>query len=172
MNIEVIKEKVRLVKLSHEGKSIDEIFNDLNFIVTYLDNNYPYINKTKGCNIKSNKLRAVLINPNLHEKELKEVLVHELGHVYLHPNINTFKIHEIDPVWVEDLESEADTFASEFLLDDDIFKKYINMSFEHIASILGVSTDLVKLKFNNLSDDKKKELEEFYMENYSILYSI
>ena len=149
-----------------------DIFRDLNFIVTYLDNNYPYINKTKGCNIKSNKLRAVLINPNLHEKELKEVLVHELGHVYLHPNINTFKIHEIDPVWVEDLESEADTFASEFLLDDDIFKKYINMSFEQLSSELGVSTHLVMLKFNNLSIDKKKELEELYINNYSLFNSI
>ena len=130
MNIEYIKEKVRLVKLSHEGKSVIDIFRDLNFIVAYLDNNYPYINKTKGCNIKSNKLRAVLLNPNLCENELIEVLTHELGHVYIHPNINTFKIHEIDPVWVKHLELEADTFASEYLLDDDIFEKYIDLSFE------------------------------------------
>ena len=121
MNIEYIKEKVRLVKLSHEGKSVIDIFRDLNFIFSYLDNNYPYINKTKGCNIKSNKLRAVLLNPNLCENELIEVLTHELGHVYIHPNINTFKIHEIDPVWVKHLELEADTFASEYLLYDDIF---------------------------------------------------
>ena len=46
------------------------------------------------------------------------------------------------------------------------------MSFEHIASILGVSTDLVKLKFNNLSNDKKKELEEIYINNYSLFNSI
>ena len=122
MNIELIKEKVRLVKLSHEGKSIIEIFRDLNFVIGYLDDNYPYINETKGCNIKTTKLRAVLLNPNLCENELIEVLTHELGHVYVHPNINTFKIHEIDPVWVKHLELEADTFASEYLLDDDIFE--------------------------------------------------
>ena len=115
MNIELIKEKVRLVKLSHEGKSIIEIFRDLNFVIGYLDDNYPYINETKGCNIKTTKLRAVLLNPNLCENELIEVLTHELGHVYVHPNINTFKIHEIDPVWVKHLELEADTFASEYL---------------------------------------------------------
>ena len=45
MNIELIKEKVRLVKLSHEGKSIIEIFRDLNFVIGYLDDNYPYINE-------------------------------------------------------------------------------------------------------------------------------
>ena len=172
MNIELIKEKVRLVKLSHEGKNIIEIFRDLNFIIAPLQYDYIYINITKGCNLKSDKLKAVLYNPNLHEKELKEVLVHELGHVYLHPNINTFKIHEIDPVWVKDLELEADTFASEFLLDDDVFEKYINMSFDNIASILGVSTTLVELKYSNLSDAKKKELKEIYIENYSVLYSI
>ena len=172
MNIELIKEKVRLVKLSHEGKSIIEIFRDLNFVIGYLDDNYPYINETKGCNIKTTKLRAVLLNPNLCENELIEVLTHELGHVYVHPNINTFKIHEIDPVWVKDLELEADTFASEFLLDDDVFEKYINMSFDNIASILGVSTTLVELKYSNLSDAKKKELKEIYIENYSVLYSI
>ena len=75
MNIELIKEKVRLVKLSHEGKSIIEIFRDLNFVIGYLDNNYPYINETKGCNIKTTKLRAVLLNPNLCENELTEVLI-------------------------------------------------------------------------------------------------
>ena len=162
MNIELIKEKVRLVKLSHEGKSIIEIFRDLNFVIGYLDDNYPYINETKGCNIKTTKLRAVLI----------EVLTHELGHVYVHPNINTFKIHEIDPVWVKHLELEADTFASEYLLDDDIFEKYIDLSFEQLASELGISTHLVMLKFNNLSNDKKKELEEIYINNYSLFNSI
>ena len=164
MNIELIKEKVRLVKLSHEGKSIIEIFRDLNFVIGYLDDNYPYINETK--------LRAVLLNPNLCENELIEVLTHELGHVYVHPNINTFKIHEIDPVWVKHLELEADTFASEYLLDDDIFEKYIDLSFEQLASELGISTHLVMLKFNNLSNDKKKELEEIYINNYSLFNSI
>ena len=172
MNIELIKEKVRLIKLSHEGKSIIEIFRDLNFIIGYLDDNYPYIEETKGCNIRTTKLRAVLINPNLCENELKEVLTHELGHVYLHPNINTFKMHEIDPVWVRKLELEADTFASEFLLDDDVFEKHINMDFKEISAELEVSTYLVELKYSNLSDKKKKELKELYMENYSVLYSI
>ena len=101
-----------------------------------------------------------------------EVLTHELGHVYIHPNINTFKIHEIDPVWVKHLELEADTFASEYLLDDDIFEKYIDLSFEQLSSELGVSTHLVMLKFNNLSIDKKKELEELYINNYSLFNSI
>ena len=101
-----------------------------------------------------------------------ETLTHELGHVYVHPNFNTFKIHEIDPVWVKHLELEADTFASEYLLDDDIFEKYIDLSFEQLASELGISTHLVMLKFNNLSNDKKKELEEIYINNYSLFNSI
>ena len=58
------------------------------------------------------------------------------------------------------------------LLDDDIFEKHISMSFDNIASILGVSTNLIELKYSNLSDKKKKELKEIYMENYSVLYSI
>ena len=172
MNIKYLKEKVRLVKLSHEGKNIIEIFRDLNFVVAYLDNDYPYINKTKGCNIKSKNIKAVLLNPNLCESELTEVLAHELGHVYIHPNINTFNIHEIDPVWVKKIELEADTFASEYLLDDDVFEKYIDLSFDKLALKLGVSPYLVMLKFNNLSDSKKKELEKLYIKNYSVLYSI
>ena len=164
LNIDNIKEKVRLVKLSHEGKSIIEIFKDLNFIIAYLDNNYPYIDNTKGCNIKTNELRAVLINPNLPEKELKEVLAHELGHVYLHRDVNTFNVHGIDPVWVKKIELEADTFASEFLLDDDIFKNHIGLSFDNLALHIGVSPSLVRFKFNNLSDAKKKELEKMSTE--------
>ena len=168
MNIELIKEKVRLVKLSHEGKSVTQILNDLNFVIAYLSNDYPYIDDTKGCNIKSNKLRAVLLNPNLHENELTEVLAHELGHVYIHPNINTFRIHDIDPIWGKHLEIEADTFASEFLLDDDVFEKNISMTFEEIASELCVSVNLIKLKFNNLSSNKKKELKKLYKDSYEL----
>ena len=172
MNIESIKEKVRLVKLSHEGKSILEIFRDLNFIIGYIPDNCLCEEKPKGCNIKSDYLRAVLIDPNLSENELLEVYAHELGHIFLHPNINTFTINEIAPIWVRHLEIEADTFASEYLLDDDVFEKFIDMTFEEIACELGVSIHLVKLKFNNLSDNKKKELEEIYIENYSLFNSI
>ena len=172
MNIESIKEKVRLVKLSHEDKSILEIFRDLNFIIGYIPDNCLCEEKPKGCNIKSDYLRAVLIDPNLSENELLEVYAHELGHIFLHPNINTFAINEIDPIWVRHLEIEADTFACEYLLDDDVFEKYIDMTFEEIACELGVSIHLVKLKFNNLSDNKKKELEEIYIENYSLFNSI
>ena len=46
------------------------------------------------------------------------------------------------------------------------------MTFEEIACELGVSIHLVKLKFNNLSDNKKKQLEELYIENYSLFNSI
>ena len=56
MNIESIKEKVRLVKLSHEGKSILEIFRDLNFIIGYIPDNCLCEEKPKGCNIKSDYL--------------------------------------------------------------------------------------------------------------------
>ena len=77
-------------------------------------------------------------------------LTHELGHVYLHPNINTFIIKEIYSTWSSDLEIEADTFTSK----------------------LCVSTELIKLKYDNLSVDKKKEFEEFYNDNYSFLHPI
>ena len=51
---------------------------------------------------------------------------------------------------------------------DDLkkFEKYIDLSFEQLASELGISTHLIMLKFNNLSNDKKKELEEIYINNY------
>ena len=52
------------------------------------------------------------------------------------------------------------------------FEKYIDLSFEQLASELGISTHLVMLKFNNLSNDKKKELEEIYINNYSLFNSI
>ena len=53
-----------------------------------------------------------------------------------------------------------------------LFEKYIDLSFEQLASELGISTHLVMLKFNNLSNDKKKELEEIYINNYSLFNSI
>ena len=48
----------------------------------------------------------------------------------------------------------------------------MHLDFDKIASELCVSVKLVKLKYDNLSVDKKKELQEFFNDNYSFLHSI
>ena len=170
-NTEHIKHKVKCVKLSHGDRNIFEIFEYLNFAMGYIPDNYPGTTKPKGCNIQTDDLRSILIDPSLEDKHLLEVYAHELGHIYLHPTINTFEIHKIDSVWSRKLEIEADVFASEFLIDDDVFENYV-MNFEDIASTIGVSVSLLKLKFDNLSMDKKRKLEELYINNYYNWYSI
>ncbi|MFP3398794.1 ImmA/IrrE family metallo-endopeptidase, partial [Brevibacterium sp. SIMBA_078] len=50
----------------------------------------------------------------------KLVIAHELGHFFLHKNVNTFKLANCSSVLENKLEHQADVFASEILLTDEM----------------------------------------------------
>ena len=56
------------------------------------------------------------INENLKNEHF--VIAHELGHYYLHKNLNTFKILNCSSALKDKLEHQANLFASELLLTD------------------------------------------------------
>lgn len=153
MNIKQIKEEVRLLKLSNPNMSAYEILKKQKFILgcipTELSDELP-----KGCYFKEGFLRTVLVRDGLSAVKAKIVYTHELGHSRLHPEINTFLLHLYDPVFVTRIENEADTFAAEFLLDDDVFIKHAGKSIYEIASIEEVTVELVELKYKNLDKSK------------------
>lgn len=164
MNIQHIKKEVHLLKLSNPSMSAYEILKKqkfiLGFIPTELSDNLP-----KGCYFKEGFLRTVLVRQGLSRIKTKVVYTHELGHSRLHPKVNTFLLHLYDPVFVDKIENEADTFAAEFLLDDDVFIKHIGKSIYEIASIEEVSVKLVELKYKNLD---KSKLYDTYDYEYAL----
>ncbi|MGL5327926.1 MAG: ImmA/IrrE family metallo-endopeptidase [Peptostreptococcaceae bacterium] len=154
MVLEHIREKVRIIKKYYPGLSAFNILQELKVVTSFLDVNHLIgltgADKVEGCYYKSEGVKFVLINPLLCEHERNRLYAHELGHVLFHPEINTFELELYDKVFVEKLELEANTFCSEFLLDDDVFTRCSYESKEDIAKAFGLPLELVELKYNNL----------------------
>ncbi|MFB4185414.1 ImmA/IrrE family metallo-endopeptidase [Bacillus velezensis] len=78
------------------------------------------------------------INENLKNEHF--VIAHELGHYFLHKNLNTFKILNCSSVLKDKLEHQANLFAAELILTD-------KMIFEALPFIEGFTIEQIAFYF-------------------------
>lgn len=164
MNLKYIKEKVKTLKENYPGSSALDLLHHFK-VVTYFFDDSLESELPEGCYLKINGIKFVFIDANLSDEDRKRVYAHELGHVLLHPDINTLEVEKYDPVLYEKLEKEAETFAAEFLLDDDVFMKYFTSCNYKIASHEKVPVRYVNMKVNNLDKSVRKDYEQFFAMN-------
>lgn len=88
------------------------------------------------------------INSRLESQMQKYICAHELGHAILHPDLSLgFYIEH--PLLVKNkVEIQADKFAAELLIPDDILEKYPDFTLEQVAAAENIHLELLKLKFN------------------------
>lgn len=94
--------------------------------------------------------KFIYINNKLCSKMVKNVCAHELGHVLLHPCVNTVYLNLCTYVVVEKFENEANMLAAELLISDEDILEHKEKSIEAIASLLEVSKKLVEFKLKGL----------------------
>lgn len=90
------------------------------------------------------------INSRLNEYERRYICSHELGHAILQPDLAISFFIENPLLLQNKFEIEADSFAAELLLDDEIVDKYEGFTIEQIAIAEKVPTRIIKLKFKDL----------------------
>lgn len=161
-----IREIVRKLKAFYKNETLLDIIHRRNIIICYLDENCI----SNGAYLKSKDTQYIFINTKLCDYEARMTYAHELGHSILHPNVDTFVLKNTDPILLAKYENEAQIFAAEFLLDDDILYKYHGQSIFDIAREEYVSVELVKLKLINLHKsnnlNKLNNLEESNFDDY------
>ncbi|MDU5080287.1 ImmA/IrrE family metallo-endopeptidase [uncultured Tissierella sp.] len=91
------------------------------------------------------------INNRLDEKTQEYICTHELGHAMTHPEMNLSFFIENPLLIKSKYEIEADTFAAELLLEDNLSDTYEGYTIEQIALAENVPVRLVELKCKNLS---------------------
>ena len=139
-----IKNTVQYLIKKYDSNNPFEIASQMNIHVIEQDLHedilgfYRYIRRNK----------FIFINANISEFKKIHVCGHELGHSQIHPDINTPFMMNNTFLSVDKIEREADRFAAELLIPDDIFKEYNNIY--EIASLLQVPVELVKLKREKL----------------------
>jgi Zn-dependent peptidase ImmA (M78 family) len=92
----------------------------------------------------------IYINDLYCEREQIITAAHELGHYFLHGNSEVLYLRNNTLNMPSAYELEANTFASEFLVDDSIFNEYTDYCMNHIASIAGVPEEFIDLKYKRL----------------------
>ncbi len=70
---------------------------------------------------RSHRTKVIHINENLSSKKQLLTAAHELGHVVQHPEANTVFLKKNTLFSTDKLEIEANTFAVELLLPDELF---------------------------------------------------
>ena len=110
MNNDFIKEKVKSIIEKYKTRDPYELVKALDVILVYvslvdLNGFYQYA--------ESNHI--IYINNQLDDDKQKYVLAHELAHLFLHKNINYFRLTEKEH---NKIEYEANTFANELLIND------------------------------------------------------
>jgi Zn-dependent membrane protease YugP len=74
------------------------------------------------------------------------IAAHELGHAVMHGGMNMFFIREHTLFPAGKFEHQANTFAAELLITDELLHKYIGYTISEIASIENIHPTLFKYK--------------------------
>ncbi len=107
---------------------------------------YPLPESVRGMYHYYKKNSLIYINSGLSQEEQRVVCAHELGHYFLHPKINILFLEKYTFISRNKLEQQANIFAAELLLPDQLFFTYEDYSYMEIALIENLPIQLVKLK--------------------------
>lgn len=94
------------------------------------------------------RISMIHINSESGEMEQRYTCAHELGHCILHPKVNTPFLKKNTLLSVDRIEREANKFAVELLMPDDLLYEYRDTStaIQEAAAIYGVPQEVVHLK--------------------------
>ena len=136
-----IRKKVAYLKRKYDTSNPFDLATCLGISVIFED-----LGAINGYYNKQFRMKQIHINQNLPEHIQKLTCAHELGHALLHPDENTSFLRNCTLFSVDKLEIEANQFAIELLLPDDVFIEYINLgySLEQISRITGYTKNLIE----------------------------
>lgn len=138
-----IKEYVLKIVKKHSTTNPFEIAKRKNIIVLFED-----LGNTLGFYNTYKRFKFIHINNQINETTQRFVCAHELGHAVLHPKANTPFLRNQTFFSVDRLEIEANTFAVELLLTDNMVSAYkdTHLSIQEIAEVHGVPGGFARLK--------------------------
>ncbi len=92
------------------------------------------------------RMKQIHINQDLDYNEKKFTCAHELGHALLHPNSSTPFLRKSTFLSVDKLEIEANKFAMELLISDDVLEENREFTIEQLSRMLGYHEKLIELR--------------------------
>ena len=90
--------------------------------------------------------KCIFLNESLSEREMMLVMAHELGHAILHRKENCYFIRNHTLLLTSKNEIEANTFAAELLIPDDLILENKEMTKSQFARLTGYTEKLLEFK--------------------------
>lgn len=107
---------------------------------------YEDLGNTLGYYSKHFRVQFIHINQNANEAQRRFICSHELGHAVEHPDINTSFLKKRTLFSNEKIEVEANTFAVELLLPDELLINLADYTVHDIFQVNGIPKEFVALK--------------------------
>ena len=136
-----IRKKTRSLKKKYGTNNPFDIAEHLGIKVIF-----EPLGSISGYYNKQLRMKQIHINHDLSDHDQLFTCAHELGHAIMHPDANTPFLRNRTGILVSKMEIEADKFATELLIDDEIFLEFQEYTSGQIAMMLGYSEDLIKLR--------------------------
>lgn len=136
-----IKQKANSMARKYNSRNPLEIIKNLNVILVY----YP-LKDVRGFYQFFQRNNIIYIDDNLPENEQIVVCAHELGHMLLHKNSNALFMDTRTHFVTTKYENEANTFAAELLIPDEIILENPNMTKSQIAHLAGYDEKIMNFK--------------------------
>ncbi|WP_434310471.1 ImmA/IrrE family metallo-endopeptidase [Hominifimenecus sp. rT4P-3] len=108
------------------------------------------IGECLGCYMFLKNHKYIFLNQNLDEWESRMVLAHELGHAVMHRKKNCYFLRE-KTLLLPGLEQEANIFAAELLIPEEVILEHPYYSVEQLSRLLGYREEFIRLKLKNMS---------------------
>ena len=118
------------------------IASNLNIEVQYGD-----MGGRSGCYMFLKNHRCIFLNEILSHSEQELVMAHELGHAIMHRKQNCYFIQNKTLLLNSKTEREANIFAAELLIEDELITEYRHYTVFQLARMTGYAEALIKLKF-------------------------
>lgn len=99
-----------------------------------------------GCYMFLKNHRYIFLSQDLPEHELKLVMAHELGHALMHKKQNCYFIRNKTFLLSSKTELEANRFAIELLIPNEVILENWQLTTEQLARLTGFSENLIKLR--------------------------
>ena len=107
---------------------------------------YEPMKTTYGFYVRYRRFQNIILNDELPEEMQRFVCAHELAHSILHADLNVPKLTRYTFFSRDKFEVQANTFAVELLLPDELLREYPDCSIYQLAASYGVPQDFVDLK--------------------------
>lgn len=136
-----IKKKADSLVRKFQTRNPLEIIQGLNVILVFA----PLVD-TRAFYQYFQRNNIIYIDENLTKHEQAFECAHEMGHMFLHKKANAIFMDTRTSFNTNKFEIEADTFAMNLLISDNMLREYPEYNVEQLSRLLGYEQRLIELR--------------------------